>query len=206
MGYLWSFLKITVNLNIQLYGYTEPLEICVTENPVLVWVLQCVWGEMTLAWATRFSSAHRKWWSTLWWENSVCGNGGQAKLCRYCSYPCSYASELRHVFWGNYFANSTLNDLPNNFNSCFFPTKNLLYCVIADMNIFGQVNVIFCNVCFSVRGCIWSCLKWWFWAQTVCCLKHTSLSGMVIALLFIYVLLWGFLFWRTQCSCFVVLV
>lgn len=36
MGYLWSLLKIIVNLNTQLYGYTEPLEACVTENPVLV--------------------------------------------------------------------------------------------------------------------------------------------------------------------------
>lgn len=43
MGYLWSFLKIIVNLNIRLYSYMEPLEMCVTENLVLVWVLQWVW-------------------------------------------------------------------------------------------------------------------------------------------------------------------
>lgn len=52
MGYLWSFLKIIVNLNIQLYSYMEPLEVCVTENLVLVWVLQWVCGEINdLSWS-----------------------------------------------------------------------------------------------------------------------------------------------------------
>jgi len=48
------------------------------------------------------------------------------------------ASELRHVFYGNHFANSVSNDLPNNSNSCFFPTKNLLYFAIAGVNILAK--------------------------------------------------------------------
>lgn len=75
MGYLWSFLKITVNLNIQLYNYMEPLEMCVTENLVLVWVLQWVCGVMNdLSWSYKVFISHRKWRNPLWLENSVCGD------------------------------------------------------------------------------------------------------------------------------------
>lgn len=52
--------------------------------------------------------------------------------------------------------------------------------------------MIFCNVCLLVRVCLITFEM--VVRGSVCCLKHTSLSRMVIVLLFNYVILWDFLF------------
>lgn len=54
------------------------------------------------------------------------------------------------------------------------------------------MNVIFCNVRLLVRVCLITFEM--VVLGSVCCLKHTSLSRMVIVLLFNYVILWDFLF------------
>lgn len=94
------------------------------------------------------------------------------------------------------------NDFPNNCHRCFFLPKCTLLCHSWYKSIFGWCDILWCL--FECKRVCLSCLNWWFWAHTACCPQHTSISRMVIVLLFVYVLLWGFCFEVEQCSWWVV--